>query len=112
MSRPSETPEFPQAQPGTSADSVEVKVEANTSGKKTTSAPSAAQLRADQAKVSNRIALIKALGSNIGANILAVGLMIVFGMAVWKDGKVAQVPADEVITKRKPAKSRRGKSRR
>jgi hypothetical protein len=33
-------------------------------------------------------------------------------LAVWKDGKVALVPADEVVTKRKRAKARRGKSRR
>jgi hypothetical protein len=33
-------------------------------------------------------------------------------MAVWKNGKVAFVPADDVVTKRKGAKSRRGKSRR
>jgi CubicO group peptidase (beta-lactamase class C family) len=33
-------------------------------------------------------------------------------LAVWKDGKVALVPADEVVAKRKRAKPRRGKSRR
>jgi hypothetical protein len=33
-------------------------------------------------------------------------------LAVWKDGKVAFVPADDVVTKPKGAKSRRGKSRR
>ncbi len=33
-------------------------------------------------------------------------------LAVWKDGKVALVPADEVVTKRKRAKSRGGKLRR
>jgi hypothetical protein len=33
-------------------------------------------------------------------------------LAVWKDGKVALVPADEAQTKRKRAKPKRGKSRR
>jgi hypothetical protein len=33
-------------------------------------------------------------------------------LAVWKDGKVVFVPADDVVTKRKGAKPRRGKSRR
>jgi hypothetical protein len=90
MSLQSETPEVPQAQSAPSAESVQV--EAKTSGKKTTTAPSAAQLRADQAKVSNRIALIKALGSNIGANVLGVGLVIVLAIAVWKDSKEAYAP--------------------
>lgn len=93
MSSPSETQGAAQGQAAVPADlGAKVEVEAKTSGKKTTSAPSAAKLRADQAKVDNWIAVIKALASNIGANVLVVGLVIVFGMAVWKDSKEAYAP--------------------
>jgi hypothetical protein len=82
MNRSSETtvaaPEIP-------AGDQKIEIEAKASGRKTTRAPSPAELRA-------RTALIKALASNIGAIIMAVGLVIVLGIAVFKESKDAYAP--------------------
>jgi hypothetical protein len=62
-----------------------IEIEAKATGRKTTSVPSPAKLRA-------RTALIKALASNIGGIIMAVGLVIVLGIAVLKESKDAYAP--------------------
>jgi hypothetical protein len=86
MSSPPETQQLAEGQPGAGQ---KVEVEAKGTGGRKITGPSAAQIRAEQAKADKQIALIKVIGINVGANIIALGIVIALVGVALKDGKEA-----------------------